>query len=64
MQFTAFTRWMIWLLLITNVALWMFLYHSLERDYNKLLRQYHLQKDCDPGIAIPQPFRKPKYGYL
>jgi len=64
MQFTASTRWTIWLLLITNVILWMFLYHSLERDYNELLRQYHFQKDCDPGIAIPHPFRKPKSGYL
>jgi hypothetical protein len=64
MQFTAFTRWTIWLLLITNCILWICLYHSLERDYNKLLRQYHFQKDCDPGITVPRPFKRPKYGYL
>jgi hypothetical protein len=64
MQFTASIRWTIWLLLITEVIFWMCLYYSLERDYNRLLEQYHLQKDCDPGIAIPQPFKRPKHGYL
>lgn len=61
------TRSMIWLIAIVLLAvsyLWMNNYYALLEDYKHLQRLFYLQKDNDPGISIPIPFRRPQHGYL
>lgn len=56
-------RWAIYCIAIVALAdsyFWQYSYYAVLKDYENLRLQFYLQKDCDPGIAIPYPWSQPR----